>query len=99
MRTYEVMMIHRPELAEQDVRSLVEEATEVLRRRGAEVEETDFWGKRRFAYEIQHLHEGYYSVVRFQAEAPAVDELERVLSLSDPVVRHKVVRIEVDEEE
>lgn len=97
MRTYEVMVIHRPELAEQDVRSLVGDVEGFLEKRGAELEETDFWGKRRFAYEIDHLREGYYSVIRFRSEPHAVDDLERVLALADSVVRHKVVRLEVAE--
>ena len=59
---------------------------------GATVDGRDMWGKRRFAYEIEHLSEGYYSVVTFQAEAAAVDSLDRMLSLADEVVRHKIVR-------
>ncbi|MET0697980.1 MAG: 30S ribosomal protein S6 [Acidimicrobiia bacterium] len=41
---------------------------------------------------MDHLSEGYYSVVTFQAEAAAVDSLDRMLSLADEVVRHKIVR-------
>ena len=52
----------------------------------------DFWGKRRFAYEIDHMNEGYYSVVDFEGETVLVDALDRALSLSDAVVRHKIVR-------
>ncbi len=92
MRTYELMVIHRPELAEDDVRSGVDGISRALEGEGAAVSESNFWGKRRFAYEINHLAEGYYSVVTFQADAAAVDVLDRALSLSDAVVRHKFVR-------
>ena len=94
MRNYEVMTIHRPEIVEADVRSKVTEIEELLKIRGAEVTETDFWGKRRFAYEIDHTNEGYYSVVQFTADpgSEALDDLDRALALSDAVVRHKVVR-------
>ncbi len=94
MRSYELMTIHRPELAETDYRTLVNETEEFLRNRGATVAETDLWGKRRFAYEIKHLHEGYYSVFRFDAEPDVVDDLDRVLSLADLVIRHKVFQID-----
>ena len=94
MRSYELMTIHRPELAEADYRTLVRETEEFLRNRGATVEETDLWGKRRFAYEIRHLHEGYYSVLKFAAEPDVVDDLDRVLSLADLVVRHKVFHLD-----
>ncbi len=86
------MTIHRPELAEDDVRSKVSEMETFLGDKGATVSNTDLWGKRRFAYEINHLNEGYYSVVTFDAETDAVDELDRMLHLSDDVVRHKIVR-------
>jgi small subunit ribosomal protein S6 len=92
MRDYEVMTIHRPDLAEDDVQAKVGELESYLAGQGASVEGRDLWGKRRFAYEIGHLSEGYYSVVSFQAEAAAVDSLDRMLSLADEVVRHKIVR-------
>ncbi|MDP3983927.1 MAG: 30S ribosomal protein S6 [Acidimicrobiia bacterium] len=92
MRTYEVMTIHRPELAEDDFRSRVDDLAGFLSERGATVTNKDIWGKRRFAYEIKHLHEGFYSVVTFQAEPPAVADLDRMLFLADEVVRHKIVR-------
>lgn len=93
MRDYEVMTIHRPDLAEDDIEAKVGELESYLGEQGASVKGKDLWGKRRFAYEIEHLSEGYYSVVNFQAEAAAVDSLDRMLSLADEVVRHKIVRI------
>lgn len=92
MREYEVMTIHRPDLAEDEVADRIAEIESQLSGQGASVEGRDLWGKRRFAYEIDHLTEGYYSVLRFKAEPPAVDALDRVLSLADEVVRHKIVR-------
>ena len=96
MRNYEVMTIHRPEIVEDDVRVKVAEIEGLLQARGAEVSETDFWGKRRFAYEINHIREGYYSVVKFALDDPAgaLDDLDRALALSDAVVRHKFVRLD-----
>ncbi len=92
MRSYELMMIHRPEMVEADVRSHIGEVENVLNQAG-EVKDTDFWGKRRFAYEIDHMNEGYYSVVTFDSETVLIDQIDRALSLSDYVVRHKIVRI------
>ena len=62
--------------------------------RGAEITLSDFWGKRRFAYEIDHLNEGYYAVTQFKAEPEALEVVDRALSLSDMVIRHKFVRPE-----
>ncbi len=95
MRTYELMVIHRSDLAEDDVRAMVDELEKGLVGDGAELKSTDFWGKRRFAYEIDHMTEGYYSVVEFAAESAAVEALDRSLSLADPVVRHKFIRPDI----
>ena len=92
MRSYELMTIHRPELAESDVRSRIGEIEQALGSRGATMLETEFWGKRRLAYEINHLREGYYSVVSFQADAGVIPDVDRALSISDLVVRHKFIR-------
>jgi small subunit ribosomal protein S6 len=92
MRTYEVMTIHRPDLGEDDVESRVDGITQFLTDRGATVSGRDLWGKRRFAYEIDHLHDGYYSVLTFQAEPPAIDDLQRMLTLQDEVIRHKIIQ-------
>ena len=94
MRAYELMTIFRPEMAETEVRNEVTTIEQALAAGGAEVKETDFWGKRRFAYEIDHLNEGYYALVVFEAEAGAVDDVDRALSLSDNVLRHKFIRPE-----
>ena len=94
MRAYELMTIFRPEMAETEVRNEVSTIEAALTAGGAELQETDFWGKRRFAYEIDHLNEGYYAVVTFQAEAGSVDAVDRALALSDNVIRHKFVRPE-----
>ncbi len=94
MRDYEVMTIHRPELAEDDVDARVTELEGYLSERGANVTKRDLWGKRRFAYEIEHISEGYYSVVSFQSETDTIDQLDRMLALADEVLRHKIVRTE-----
>jgi small subunit ribosomal protein S6 len=85
------MIIHRPEMAETDVQTQIAEVSKVISENGS-VDSTDFWGKRRFAYEINHLHEGYYSVMVFTADFELVERLDRALSLSDAVVRHKILR-------
>lgn len=93
MRDYELMTIHRPDLAEDDVEAKIIELEAHLANSEAEVTKRDLWGKRRFAYEIDHLSEGYYSVVSFRAGADAIAAVDRLLSLTDEVVRHKIVRV------
>jgi small subunit ribosomal protein S6 len=93
MRPYEVMIILDADLDEETIRANVERWLQSLEARGAERGYVDFWGKRRFAYEVKHRTEGYYVVFQARAEPAAMDELHRVLSLADEVVRHKVLRV------
>jgi small subunit ribosomal protein S6 len=93
MRAYEVMVILDADLEEETIRSSVEKWLQLIEAKGAERGHVDFWGKRRFAYELKHRWEGYYVVLQAKSEPAAVDELHRVLSLADEVIRHKVLRI------
>jgi small subunit ribosomal protein S6 len=93
MRPYEVMVIFDAELDEETVRSAVTRYTQLIEGKGAQPGPVDYWGKRRFAYELKHRWEGYYVVLQAKAEPPAMDELHRVLSLADEVLRHKILRI------
>ena len=93
MRPYEVMIILDADLEEESIRSSVDGYVQLIESKGAERGQVDFWGKRRLAYEVKHRWEGYYVVLQAKAEPAAMDELTRVLSLSDDVIRHKVLRI------
>jgi small subunit ribosomal protein S6 len=61
---------------------------------GASVEKNDWWGRRKFAYEIDHKVEGYYLVLELVAENGSfIGDLDRNLRLADDVVRHKLIRL------
>lgn len=92
-RPYEVMIILDADLEEETIRAAVERWLQLIEAHGAERGHVDWWGKRRLAYEIKHKTDGYYVVVQARSAPPAMDELHRVLSLADEVIRHKVLRI------
>ena len=93
MRPYEVMIIFDAGLEEETIRAVTDRATETLTSRGGIIVRVDRWGRRRFAYEVKHRLEGFYVLVEATAEPAAMAEMDRVLSLADEVVRHKVIRI------
>ena len=93
MRHYEVMVILDAGLEEDAIRATVDRATKSLTGNGATVGKVDRWGKRRFAYEVNHQSEGYYLLVDFEADPGAITELDRMLGLADEVIRHKVIRL------
>lgn len=92
MRSYELMVIHRYDMDESDVRDAVAEIEKAITDREGIVKESDFWGKRRFAYEINHMTEGYYAVITFDGDVALQETLDHSLALLDSVVRHKILR-------
>ena len=92
MRAYELMIITRGSLDETAANATVERFTTLVADQGGTVSNVDHWGKRQFAYEIQHMNEGYYTVIDLEISSDGLRELERQLGLADEVVRHKVVR-------
>jgi small subunit ribosomal protein S6 len=92
LRTYELMIISNGTLTDDAVTANVERFTNLIGQLGGTVDRVDHWGKREFAYEIDHQREGYYTVVDFQIDGEQLPELERQLRLTDVVVRHKVVQ-------
>jgi small subunit ribosomal protein S6 len=92
VRTYELMMITRGSLDEPAVTSTVERFTNLISSQGGTVDRVDHWGKRQFAYEIQHMNEGYYTVIDLTIGTDGLNELTRQLHIADEVVRHKVIR-------
>ena len=93
MKPYEVMFILDPTaVADDAVDGYIERVTNLITQQGGTVTGVDKWGKRRFAYEIKGRTEGYYVVMTFQGSREVVAELNRVLRLTDDVIRHLVVR-------
>jgi len=96
VRPYEIMIILDAGLEEEAIRSALDRATQLIQSRGGSVVSTDKWGRRRFAYELKHKWEGYYVVLRAEAEPSVMTELDRSLFLADEVLRHKVIRLPDD---
>lgn len=98
MRAYELMVIHDGDLDDVAVQDALKDVRAKIEAAG-EIKNVDFWGRRKFAYEINHKTEGYYSVIEVLAEGGALDEVERNLRLADDVVRHKLIRLPDSEAE
>ena len=87
---YEIMYIVKP-IEEDAFKEVVSKFEKLITENGGIVEKTDCWGKRRVAYVIQDLKEGLYVLVTFQSEAAAVRELDRVMKITDEVLRHMII--------
>ncbi|NLL18084.1 MAG: 30S ribosomal protein S6 [Clostridia bacterium] len=96
MRNYEAMYILRPELGEEEQDAVMQKFADLVTQAGGEVVKLDKWGKRRLAYEVKKLREGIYILMQFRGTAAVAKELDRVLKITDEVIRQLVVRLDDD---
>ena len=87
---YEVLYILKPDLNEEQIAALVERFKSVVEANGT-VSEVNEWGKRRLAYPINDLMEGYYVLMTFTAAAAVPAELDRIFRITDGVMRSMIV--------
>ena len=87
---YEALYILKPDLSEEQIAALVERFKSVVEANGT-VSEVNEWGKRRLAYPIQDLMEGYYVLMTFTAAAAVPAELDRIFRITDGVMRSMIV--------
>ena len=91
VRQYEMMVIFDPTLDERTIAPSLDTLLNVVREEGGKVDKVDVWGKRRLAYEIKKNSEGIYAVVDVNCEPATVQELDRLLTLNESVLRTKVL--------
>ena len=93
MRPYEVMVIFDTGAEPPAIQAVVDRVLETIRANEGAPGHVDRWGRRPFAYEVKHRREGYYVLIEFSGVSQTVAELNRLLTLADEVLRHKVIRL------
>ena len=86
---YEVLYVLKPNLTEEETQAIVEKFKTLIEQNGT-VDEMEEWGKRKLAYEINYLTEGYYVLVKFTSGPELPAELDRILGITDGVIRSLV---------
>ena len=94
MRRYELMLILRPDVADDKAQAVIDRTTRQLLAAGGQIIKVAPWGRRRLAYQIGAFREGSYHIVLFEAPPEAIVEVERLLLITEEVIRHLVTRIE-----
>ena len=94
MRNYEVLYIVKPDLDEEQNNAVIEKFNTLIADNGGEDLTVDKWGKRRMAYEIKDYREGFYVLLHFKGEAKTAQELDRVMKITDEVLRFMILRKE-----
>jgi small subunit ribosomal protein S6 len=92
MTDYEILLLLDAELPEERQEEIVARTRDLIERGGGQAGAHDAWGRRKLAYEIDRKAEGSYHLLTFAAEAATLDEVSRVLKITDGVLRHMAVR-------
>jgi len=96
-RTYELMFIVRPDMADEDLDKLISTLESSVPAAGGAVKSVERMGKRRLAYMVRRFREGIYILMTVEGGGPVIHELERRLRVTEPVIKFLTVRI--DEEQ
>jgi len=95
MRTYEVLFILSPQVAEEEATTLINDFKRVAETTGAQLRNEEAWGRRRLAYPIQKFTEGNYHLFVFESDS-SLSELDRRMKNVDRILRHIIVRTDLD---
>ena len=94
MRRYELMLVLRPDIADDRSQAIIDRTTRQITASGGQIVKVAPWGRRRLAYPIDRHREGSYHIVIFEAPAESIAELERGLLITEELLRHLVTRVE-----
>ncbi|MGE5372966.1 MAG: 30S ribosomal protein S6 [Solirubrobacterales bacterium] len=92
MHAYEMMFILNPELPAEGIDAAKAKVTDLINQNSGVFQDFDVWGKRRLAYEVKDFREGIYVLANFEGTRETVNELERVLKITDAFLRHMIIR-------
>ncbi len=92
MTDYEILLMLDPELPDERQNEIITRVRENIERAGGTWSADDAWGRRKLAYEIDHKADGVYHLLTFQASPEALEEVSRVLKITDGVMRHLATR-------
>jgi small subunit ribosomal protein S6 len=96
-RTYELMFIVRPDMAEEDQDKLISTLESAVGSSGGQVKNVERMGKRRLAYTVRKFHDGIYVLLTVEGSGGLIHELERRLRVTEPVIKFLTVRIDQEQ--
>lgn len=94
MRRYELMLVIRPDVADDKSQALVDRTTRQIVTAGGQIVKVAPWGRRRLAYPIDRHREGSYQIILFESPPEAIVEFEHTLLITEEVLRHLITRVE-----
>ena len=94
MNKYELAVVVSAKIEDEERAAVVDKCKALIERFGGTVTNVDDWGKKRMAYEVQKMKEGFYYFIQFEAESSAPAEIESRIRIMDNVLRYLVVKNE-----
>ena len=94
MNKYELAVVVSAKIEDEERAAVVDKCKALIERFGGTITNVDDWGKKRLAYEIQKMKEGFYYFIQFEAESSATAEIESRIRIMDNVLRYLVVKNE-----
>lgn len=98
MRNYEIIFIVRV-LEDDAINAVVDKFNKLIVANGGTIDNEERWGKKHLAYDIKKESEGYYVLFNVTCEAACVKECDRVMKITDEILKHMIVRVDVRDEE
>lgn len=94
MRNYEAMLLLDPVMESETSEKTINRFTDLIKKHEGKVAKVDEWGKRRLSYPIRGHSDGTYVVIDFEGETKTINELDRILRITDDVMRYIIVRLD-----
>ena len=92
MNKYELAVVVNVKLEDEERAAVIEKVKEYIVRFGGTVTDVEEWGKKRLAYEIQKMKEGFYYFIHFESDSVCPNEVEAHIRIMEPVIRYLCVR-------
>ena len=92
MNSYELLYIVKADMEEEARAALISRFSDLIVAAGGEITESDEWGKKKFAYPINYVNEGYYVLVNFKSQPTLIAELERNVRITEDTIRFMIVK-------
>lgn len=92
MNKYELAVVVSAKIEDDERAQVIEKVKALIERFGGQISDVDEWGKRRLAYEIQKMKEGFYYFIHFESDSVCPNEVEAHIRIMEPVIRYLCVR-------
>ena len=94
MNKYDLAVVVSAKIEDDERAQVIEKVKALVERFGGQISDVDEWGKKRLAYEVQKMREGFYYFIQFEADATCPAEVERHVRIMDNVMRYLIVKKE-----